>query len=115
MFMPKDVASILGVKPHFIINLVEKKMIVPAINICGRGKTRQYSYDNIVQIYLFKQLSICGISHHKISKIINCFTDDRGKTTLPTSYQMESVYFKLTIDMMSLIDNIHKMVSDYEG
>jgi len=69
-YKPGQVAKILDVKQHFIINLVEKRIIIPAERAVGRGKSRTYSYKNMFEILFFKKLTQFQVSYENAKMIL---------------------------------------------
>ena len=54
--------------------LVEQKIIIPLVDIDGRGKSREYSHDNLFELNFFKYLNSCGLSHAYSKKILKDVT-----------------------------------------
>jgi DNA-binding transcriptional MerR regulator len=69
-FKLTEITRIFGVKQHFIIHLVETGIIKPLEDVKGRGKSRIYSYTNLVEIGVFTYLNQLHISYDKAKNIL---------------------------------------------
>ena len=65
-----EIIKIFDIKRHFIIHLVEKKIIKPLVDAKGRGKSRIYSYRNLVEIGIFIYLNKLEVSYNIAKQIL---------------------------------------------
>lgn len=70
-YKPTEVIRILGLKHHHVVNLVEKGIIKPVIEVSGRGHSRIYSYKNLFEISFFYHLVRRGYGHNSARNILN--------------------------------------------
>ena len=77
-FKLSEVSKIFNIKRHFVIRLVETGVIKPFEDIRGRGKSRQYSYENLIEIGIFLHLNRLKISHAMAASIVQYFRDNWG-------------------------------------
>ena len=75
IFRLNEVVKIFGCKPHTIIHLIELGLIVPFENVKGRGKSRGYSFKNIVEIGIFLSLNKLSIAYERIRQILRSFDE----------------------------------------
>lgn len=68
-----DIVRILDVKRHFVIHLVETGIIKPLQDVRGRGKSREYSFKNLIEIGIFFHLSRMGLAYETIRMILEKF------------------------------------------
>ena len=71
IFKLSEVTKILEINRHFVIHLVEKKVIRPLQDVKGRGKVRKYSYANVLQIGLFLRLTKFDISYGTAAGVLS--------------------------------------------
>lgn len=64
-----DITKLFNIKRHFVIHLVEKRIIQPLQDARGRGKSRTYSYRNLIEIGIFIYLNKLELSY-KIAREI---------------------------------------------
>ena len=69
-FKLTEITRIFDIKQHFVIHLVETGVIKPLEDARGRGKSRHYSYLNLVEIGIFIQLTKLKISHTAAAQLI---------------------------------------------
>ena len=70
-FTKKEVAELTGLAPSTVNFYTEKIIITPDIdNPKGRGKTRLYSRENLVEFLIVKYLKSCGLGLEIIKKIM---------------------------------------------
>jgi DNA-binding transcriptional MerR regulator len=70
-FSTKTVAKIVGVTPRQLDYWADTNFIVPSVQTgAGRGKVRLYSFVDLVQVKVAKQLGDAGISLQKIRKAV---------------------------------------------
>lgn len=69
-FKLAEIIKIFDIKQHFVIHLVETGVIKPLEDARGRGKSRRYSYLNLVEIGIFTQLTKLKISHVAAAQLI---------------------------------------------
>lgn len=74
-FKLSEITKIFPVKRHFVIHLVEKKRIKPKVDAKGRGKSRLYSYRNLIEIGIFLYLTKIDMSHDKASEIMKLMVE----------------------------------------
>lgn len=65
-----EITRIFDIKRHFVIHLVEKGIIEPLVDVKGRGKSRLYSYNNLVEIGIFVYLNKLDLSYEMASSIL---------------------------------------------
>lgn len=70
-FKLSEITKIFGVKRHFIIHLVEAGIIKPLMDAKGRGKSRKYSYENLIQIGVFIYLNKLKLSYGMAKSILS--------------------------------------------
>lgn len=71
-FTKKEVAELTGLVPSTVNFYTEKEIITPDIdNPKGRGKTRLYSYENLVEFLIVKYLKSCGLGLDIIKKVMS--------------------------------------------
>ena len=63
---------------HFVIHLVEKKIVKPFRDAKGRGKSRGYSYLNVLQIGVFIELTKFKLSWEKAAVILSIIEKQYG-------------------------------------
>lgn len=86
-FKLTDIVKIFDVKRHFIINLVETGVIKPLIDAKGRGKSRRYSYNNILEIGIFIYLNKLDLSYEMARRVLNKLSEaikNHPKRTIET-------------------------------
>lgn len=66
-----EITRIFEIKRHFVIHLVEKGIIEPLVDVKGRGKSRLYSYNNLVEIGIFIYLNNLNLSYEMATRILN--------------------------------------------
>jgi len=74
IFKPAEVAAIFefeNVNRHFFIHLAETKVIRPMRDSRGRGKSREYSYLNLLEIGIFIYLTKFKVSYEKASMTLS--------------------------------------------
>jgi DNA-binding transcriptional MerR regulator len=71
IFKLSELSRIFGVNRHLIINLVERGIISPLEDATGRGRSRLYSYANVVQIGIFLQLTKLNLSYSRASHLLS--------------------------------------------
>jgi len=74
IFKPAEVAAIFefeNVNRHFFIHLAERKVIRPMRDSRGRGKSREYSYLNLLEIGIFIYLTRFKVSYEKASMTLS--------------------------------------------
>lgn len=74
-FKLTKIVKIFNVKRHFIINLVETGIIKPLVDAKGRGKSRQYSYNNLLEIGIFIYLNKLDLSYEMARRVLNEISD----------------------------------------
>ena len=70
-FKLSELSRIFGVNRHLIINLVERGIIRPLEDAIGRGRSRLYSYANVLQIGIFLQLTNLNLSYSRASHLLS--------------------------------------------
>ena len=70
VFTMKDLMRIFGVKKHFILRIVETGIIQPLKDARGRGRSRIYSWENVLQFGIFIELSKLQIAYDGIRWIL---------------------------------------------
>lgn len=70
-----------SINRHFVIHLVEKKIIKPFRDVKGRGKSRGYSYLNVLQIGIFFELTKFKLSWEKAAVIVAIMEKQYGFLT----------------------------------
>lgn len=70
-FKLSEITKIFNVKRHFIIRLVETGIIKPFQDAKGRGKSRAYSYENLIEIGIFIHLNKLDLSHEMASLVLS--------------------------------------------
>ena len=66
-----EITRIFDIKRHFVIHLVEKGIIEPLLDVKGRGKSRLYSYNNLVEIGIFVYLNKLNLSYEMAARVLN--------------------------------------------
>lgn len=74
-FKLNEIVKIFDVKQHFVINLVQTGIIKPLKNARGRGKSRHYSYVNLIEIGVFIHLNQLNLSYAMATRILNSLHD----------------------------------------
>lgn len=69
-FKLSDITKIFNIKRHFVIHLVETGIIKPFKDAKGRGKSRIYSYKNLIQIGIFIHLNKLELSYEMIRNVL---------------------------------------------
>jgi len=70
-FKLNEIVKIFDINRHFVINLVERRIIKPLQDAKGRGKVRLYSYINVLQIGIFLYLIKFELSYYKARTILS--------------------------------------------
>ena len=78
IFRLGEIVKIFGCKPHIVIHLIELGLIIPFENVKGRGKSRGYSFKNVVEIGIFLLLNKLNISHERIRVILRSIDEYTG-------------------------------------
>ena len=87
-YSAKDVEKILGINPDKLFYWVKtKRLVSPMIEGKGRGKVNYYSFDNLFQLALIRNLTGFGIELNSIEEIL------KG----PTKRPKQKARLKLTI------------------
>jgi DNA-binding transcriptional MerR regulator len=66
-----EITQLFDIKRHFIIHLVEKGIIEPLVDAKGRGKSRIYSYKNLIEIGIFIYLNKLDLSYEMAGRVIS--------------------------------------------
>jgi len=74
-FKLTEITKIFHVNRHFIIHLVEVGIIKPVVDRRGRGKSRSYSYINLIEIGIFIYLKKLDISYDRARKLLLTLRD----------------------------------------
>ncbi len=70
LYIKKEVAEILNTTPRTIHYYTDEGLVVPVENPTGRGKTRRYSFENVVQLAVVRELAATGFDLKTIGQII---------------------------------------------
>lgn len=62
-FKLNEITKLFDIKRHFVIHLVEMGIITPLFDVRGRGKSRIYSYKNLLEIGIFIYLTHLRLSY----------------------------------------------------
>lgn len=66
-----QVAEILNLTPRTIHFYTDEGLVVPVENPTGRGKTRRYSFENVVQLAVVRELTGNGFDLRTIRQILD--------------------------------------------
>lgn len=70
-FIKKEVAGILDLTPRTVHFYTDEGLVVPVENPTGRGKTRRYSFANVVQLAIVRELAANGFDLKTIYQILS--------------------------------------------
>lgn len=85
-FKLTEIVKIFNIKRHFVIHLVERDIIKPLLDMKGRGKSRVYSYKNLIEIGIFIYLNKLDLSYemaNRILKIVSEYLENYPKYPVP--------------------------------
>lgn len=84
---------------HFVIHLVERKIIAPLRDVKGRGKSRKYSYQNLLQIGVFIYLTKFKLSYEKAMTILAAIENEYGL--------LEDVFYVCVIGFLGHTEEVY--------
>jgi len=102
-----EVKDILGVNFSFVMNAIRSNIITPLVDVQGRGKSREYSYNNLFELNFLKHLVSCGFSYNVSTEILNASRKNNAlyeKTTFVYKQDSMTVF---SFDMNAIQSKIH--------
>jgi len=82
VFRLTEIVKIFGINRHLVINLVQRRILKPLKDVRGRGKSRLYSYANLVQLGVFLHLTKLSISYGRASQLLGIIRSMENRGTL---------------------------------
>ena len=70
IFRNKDIVEITGLTMRQIVNWTDKGLIVPVLEANGAGSKREYSFRNILEIAIIRELFEIGFGIWRVKKIM---------------------------------------------
>jgi DNA-binding transcriptional MerR regulator len=81
-FSRKEVALKLGITPRTVWHYTQMQIVSPEVaNPKGKGTTRLYSWKNIMEIAVARELARCGISLENVRQIMRAPRLRSGRTS----------------------------------
>ena len=97
-FKLSEITRILRIKKHFVIHLVEMGIVKPLLDVKGRGKSRVYSYRNLIEIGIFVHLTQSALPYEIVRRVTNKLGD------LLKDYPRETIETIPYISVLGLLD-----------
>ena len=77
-YIKKEVADILDMTPRTVHYYTDQGLVIPVKNPRGRGKTRRYSFENVVQLAVVRELAAIGFDLKTIQQAFKFSGGGRG-------------------------------------
>lgn len=85
-FLNAIAARLTDATPRQIITWTERGIIIPLKDSSGTGISREYNYENLLEISLCKRLSEAGLTLHKIGVILRELRNSRFISKWATNF-----------------------------
>ncbi len=79
MWQTKDVRKIIGVNTNTFNTWLSRKAVVPTVPAEGTGTRAEYSFDNVVEIYIMSKLARINVSLSTAKAIAYIASTDDNK------------------------------------